>query len=99
MDRQSAAPARAGDPELTHREILEILVGLLAALFTAMLSSTIVSTALPTIIADLEGSQTQYTWVITATLLATTVYHAGLGQAVRPVQQEAAASSSRSCCS
>ncbi|MEV6283219.1 MDR family MFS transporter [Kribbella sp. NPDC051770] len=67
------APARAADPELTHREILEILVGLLAALFTAMLSSTIVSNALPTIIADLEGTQTQYTWVITASLLATTV--------------------------
>jgi EmrB/QacA subfamily drug resistance transporter len=66
-------PTRAADPELTHREILEILVGLLAALFTAMLSSTIVSNALPTIIADLEGSQTQYTWVITASLLATTV--------------------------
>ncbi|ONI69575.1 EmrB/QacA family drug resistance transporter [Kribbella sp. ALI-6-A] len=65
-------PALAA-PELTHREILEILVGLLAALFTAMLSSTIVSNALPTIIADLQGSQTQYTWVLTASLLATTV--------------------------
>jgi len=60
-------------PELTHREIIEILIGLLAALFTAMLSSTIVSNALPTIIADLEGTQTQYTWVLTASLLATTV--------------------------
>ena len=59
--------------ELTHREILEILFGLLAALFTAMLSATIVSNALPTIIADLNGSQTQYTWVVTASLLATTV--------------------------
>ncbi|HEY0619171.1 MAG TPA: MFS transporter [Kribbella sp.] len=57
-------------PALTHREIL---IGLLAALFTAMLSSTIVSNALPTIIADLEGSQTQYTWVLTGSLLATTV--------------------------
>ncbi|TWD83652.1 EmrB/QacA subfamily drug resistance transporter [Kribbella amoyensis] len=65
-------PADAA-PELTHREILEILIGLLAALFTAMLSSTIVSNALPTIIADLQGSQTQYTWVLTASLLATTV--------------------------
>jgi EmrB/QacA subfamily drug resistance transporter len=60
-------------PALTHREILEVLIGLLAALFTAMLSSTIVSNALPTIIADLEGSQTQYTWVLTGSLLATTV--------------------------
>ena len=68
--RQQHLPAA---PELTHREILEILIGLLAALFTAMLSSTIVSNALPTIIADLEGTQTQYTWVLTASLLATTV--------------------------
>src|SRR4051812_6421799 len=70
------APPAAGptaDPELSHREILEILAGLLAALFTAVLSSTIVSNALPTIIADLEGSQTQYTWVVTASLLAMTV--------------------------
>ena len=52
---------------------MEVLVGLLAALFTAMISSTIVSNALPTIIADLEGSQTQYTWVVTASLLAMTV--------------------------
>lgn len=66
-------PATAAVPELTHREILEILFGLLAALFTAILSSTIVSNALPTIIADLNGSQTQYTWVVTASLLAMTV--------------------------
>ncbi|MFI5713064.1 MFS transporter [Kribbella sp. NPDC051620] len=69
----TAGGPTAGDPALTHREILEILAGLLAALFTAILSSTIVSNALPTIIADLEGSQTQYTWVITASLLAMTV--------------------------
>jgi MFS family permease len=56
-----------------HRQILEVLVGLLAALFTAILSSTIVSNALPTIIADLEGTQTQYTWIVTASLLAMTV--------------------------
>ncbi|MEV0945358.1 MDR family MFS transporter [Rhodococcus sp. NPDC049939] len=55
---------------MTHRQILKTLVGLLAALFTALLSSTIVSTALPTIIADLEGSQTAFAWVITTALLA-----------------------------
>ncbi|MRK00724.1 MFS transporter [Aeromicrobium sp. S22] len=65
------APAVQG--ELSHREIMEVLFGLLAALFTAIISSTIVSNALPTIIADLEGSQTQYTWVVTASLLAMTV--------------------------
>ena len=58
---------------LTHREILEVLVGLLSGMFTAIISSTIVANALPVIIADLEGSQTQYTWVVTASLLTMTV--------------------------
>jgi EmrB/QacA subfamily drug resistance transporter len=55
-----------------HRRTLEALSGLLLALFVAMLSSTVVSTALPKIIGALNGSQTQYTWVVTATLLAAT---------------------------
>lgn len=64
----------SGEPqELTHRQILEVMTGLLAALFTALISSTIVSTALPTIMADLHGTQRQYTWVITASLLAMTI--------------------------
>ncbi|MFC5906683.1 MDR family MFS transporter [Streptacidiphilus monticola] len=58
---------------MSHRQILEALTGLLLGLFVAILSSTIVSNALPTIIADLHASQTAYTWVITATLLAMTV--------------------------
>jgi EmrB/QacA subfamily drug resistance transporter len=41
-------------------------------LFVAMASATIVSTALPRIIGSLNGSQTQYTWVVTASLLTTT---------------------------
>src|SRR3546814_4114075 len=61
------------EPNLSHKEILEVLAGLLAMLFVAMVSSTIVSTALPTIIGDLRGNQTQYTWVVTTTLLAMTV--------------------------
>nr|WP_084472409.1 MFS transporter [Nocardia alba] len=55
---------------MTHRQVLEAMTGLLAALFTALLSTTIVSTALPTIIGDLNGSQTAYAWVITTALLA-----------------------------
>ena len=43
-----------------------------AALFVGMVSSTIVSNALPTIVDDLEGSQTGYTWVVVATMLAMT---------------------------
>ncbi|SDI01842.1 drug resistance transporter, EmrB/QacA subfamily [Rhodococcus triatomae] len=65
----SAAPT-APESGMTHRQILEALVGLLAGLFTALLSTTIVATALPTIIGDLQGSQTAYAWVITTALLA-----------------------------
>jgi EmrB/QacA subfamily drug resistance transporter len=55
---------------MTHRQIMEALTGLLAAFFTAILSSTIVANALPTIMSDLKGTQTDFAWVITAALLA-----------------------------
>ncbi|REJ06840.1 MFS transporter [Microbacterium bovistercoris] len=42
-------------------------------MFVAVLSGTVVSTSLPVIVADLGGTQAQYTWVITASLLATAV--------------------------
>ncbi|MEV6347606.1 MDR family MFS transporter [Actinoplanes sp. NPDC051851] len=54
------------------RQVLEALSGLLLALFVSTLASTVVSTALPRMLADLHGSPTQYTWVVTATLLAAT---------------------------
>jgi EmrB/QacA subfamily drug resistance transporter len=57
---------------MTHREVLEALSGLLLAMFVAMLSSTVVTNALPRIVTDLEGSQTGYTWVVVATLLTMT---------------------------
>lgn len=58
--------------QMTHRQILEALSGMLLAMFVAFLSSTVVSNALPTIITDLRGTQGQYTWVVTATLLSST---------------------------
>ncbi|WP_415645103.1 MFS transporter [Stackebrandtia soli] len=57
---------------MSHSEIVKALVGMLMAMMTAFLSSTIVSIALPTIITELRGSQSQYTWIVTATLLAST---------------------------
>ncbi|MGN9767390.1 MDR family MFS transporter [Micromonospora sp. SD12] len=68
----SAPTTTAGDAPMTHRQTLEALSGLLLVLFVAMLSGTVVSTALPKIIGALDGSQTQYTWVVTATLLTAT---------------------------
>jgi EmrB/QacA subfamily drug resistance transporter len=57
---------------MPRRQVLESLSGLLLVLFVALISSTVVSTALPRIIGSLNGSQTQYTWVVTATLLTAT---------------------------
>ncbi|WP_229406103.1 MDR family MFS transporter [Micromonospora sp. NBRC 110038] len=68
----SAPTTTAEAAPMTHRQTLEALSGLLLVLFVAMLSSTVVSTALPKIIGALDGSQTQYTWVVTATLLTAT---------------------------
>lgn len=64
MSTTTAPPSRA---------ILKALTGLLLALFVSTLSSTVVATALPRMLGDLHGSPTQYTWVVTATLLAATV--------------------------
>ncbi|MEW9530407.1 MFS transporter [Microbispora sp. NPDC049125] len=58
---------------MTHREIMEALSGLLLGMFVAILSSTVVSNALPTITAALHADETTYTWVITSSLLAVTV--------------------------
>ncbi|NGO48020.1 MFS transporter [Streptomyces ureilyticus] len=57
---------------MTHRQIMEALTGLLLGMFVAILSSTIVSNALPRIIGDLGGGQSAYTWVVTASLLTMT---------------------------
>ncbi|MCW2619658.1 MAG: drug resistance efflux protein, partial [Modestobacter sp.] len=71
---EPAAPPPSAEEsgEMSRREVFEALSGLLLGMFVAFLSSTIVSNALPTIIRDLQGSQDQYTWVVTATLLAST---------------------------
>ncbi|OKK02236.1 transporter [Streptomyces sp. CB03234] len=61
-----------GGAPMTHRQIMEALSGLLLGMFVAILSSTIVSNALPEIITDLDGGQSAYTWVVTAALLAMT---------------------------
>lgn len=58
---------------MTHRQVLEALSGLMLGMLVAILASTVVSTSLPKIIADLGGTQSSYTWVVTSTLLATTV--------------------------
>ncbi len=58
---------------MSHRRVLEALSGLLLGMFVSMLASTVVSTSLPVIVHDLNGNQTAFTWVITATLLTTAI--------------------------
>ncbi|MFE9020106.1 MFS transporter [Streptomyces sp. NPDC007808] len=69
--KHSGGPS-AHDAPMSHRQIMEALTGLLLGMFVAILSSTIVSNALPDIIKDLGGGQSAYTWVVTASLLAMT---------------------------
>ncbi|WP_395244325.1 MDR family MFS transporter [Agromyces sp. MMS24-K17] len=66
----TSAPAQA---ERTPREVFVALSGLIVTMFVAVLSGTVVSTSMPRIIGDLGGDQSAYTWVITASLLATAV--------------------------
>lgn len=73
--RGTAAPHAPAGPDgaMSHRQVLESLSGLLLGMFVSILAGTVVSTSLPRIISDLKGDQNAYTWVVTATLLATTV--------------------------
>ena len=66
----------AGDgleiPALSHRRVLIIIGALMLGMFLAALDQTIVSTALPTIVADLHGAS-HLSWIVVAYLLAATV--------------------------
>src|ERR1700733_15135250 len=57
---------------LAHRRILVIIGALMLGMFLAALDQTVVSTALPTIVADLHGGS-HLAWLVTAYLLAATV--------------------------
>ncbi len=66
------APAAHGSGELSHRQILTILSGLMAGMFLAALDQTIVATSIRTIADDLQGLSVQ-AWVTTAYLVTATI--------------------------
>ncbi|MEK6190720.1 MAG: MDR family MFS transporter [Chloroflexota bacterium] len=78
MTAASAAPASAipdydkAPIELPHRERMEILLVVMLGMFLAALDNTIVGTALPTIVTELNGNDV-YIWPFTAYLLTATV--------------------------
>ncbi|MGH9080558.1 MAG: MFS transporter, partial [Acidimicrobiales bacterium] len=67
------APARPGpSDDLSRRRVLVVIGALMLGMFLAALDQTVVSTALPTIVGDLNGAS-HLTWVVTAYLLSSTV--------------------------
>jgi EmrB/QacA subfamily drug resistance transporter len=69
----STESARAhGSGELSHRQILEIMAGLMLGMFLAALDQTIVASAMRTIGDDLHGLSIQ-AWVTTAYLITATI--------------------------
>jgi EmrB/QacA subfamily drug resistance transporter len=60
-------------PAMSHRQVMEALSGILLGMFVSILATSVVSSSLPKIVSDLNGSQSSYTWVVTATLLTTTI--------------------------
>jgi EmrB/QacA subfamily drug resistance transporter len=71
-DTTSAATAGLPIPDLSHRRVLIIIGALMMGMLLAALDQTIVSTALPTIVADLHGAS-HLSWIVVAYLLAATV--------------------------
>ena len=71
---QPAHPIPAADHELhiDPRARMEILFAILLGLFLSALDQTIVGTALPTIVTDLQGNSL-YIWVVTIYLLTSTI--------------------------
>jgi len=68
----TALPEQGPVLDLTHRRVLIIIGALMLGMFLAALDQTIVSTALPTIVADLHGAS-HLAWIVVAYLLAVTV--------------------------
>ena len=67
----TAVASERGAP-IAHKQVLVVFSGLVLAMLLAALDSTIVSTALPTIVGEL-GGLAHLSWVVTAYLLAQTV--------------------------
>ncbi|HEU5227636.1 MAG TPA: MDR family MFS transporter [Ktedonobacteraceae bacterium] len=59
-------------PRYSQRDTLLTMIGVLMVMLLASLDQTIVSTALPRVVAELQGID-RYTWVATAYLLTSTV--------------------------
>ena len=71
MSADAVADSQAGYTARSRRQVVFTMGGLMLALFLSSLDQTVVSTAMPRIIADLGGFD-RFTWVTTAYLVAST---------------------------
>ena len=67
---QQVAPS--ADRDLTHRQIVTILIGLMSGMFLAALDQNVVGTAIRTISDELQGLDRQ-AWVTTAYMITSTI--------------------------
>src|SRR3984957_8770581 len=72
MIESTELPNGAPVLNLSHRRVLIVIGALMLGMFLAALDQTIVSTALPTIVADLHGAS-HLSWIVVSYLLAATV--------------------------
>ncbi|WP_392468198.1 MDR family MFS transporter [Arsenicicoccus cauae] len=68
----STSPTPAATGELSHKQIVTIILGLMAGMFLAALDQNVVGTAIKTIADDLHGLD-QQVWVTTAYLITSTI--------------------------
>ena len=71
-ERKAAAAESAKTGVMTHRQIMFVLVGLMAGMFLSALDQSVVGTAMRTIADDLHGLSAQ-AWVTTAYLITSTI--------------------------
>ncbi|MEV7649722.1 MDR family MFS transporter [Arthrobacter sp. NPDC089319] len=68
----ASAPSQPGQHGHSHGNLLLVFVALMMAMLLAALNQTILATALPTIVGELNGANLML-WVITAYILAATI--------------------------
>ena len=71
-ERKAAAAASAISGEMTHKQIMLVLVGLMSGMFLSALDQSVVGAAMRTIADDLKGLELQ-AWVTTAYLITSTI--------------------------
>ena len=88
----AASPKGPDEPptKMTHREVLESLSGILLGMFVSILATSVVSSSLPRIISDLDGTQCVLHLGGHRHPAHHDHLHADLGQAGRPGRPQAA---------